>query len=60
MANKERISCDYQGCDKEFAFRVGPFNICPTHYWDEEKNTAIKALIQQWAVKQKGMQIHGS
>lgn len=37
MANRERIICDLDGCEKEYAYRVKGFNLCSLHALGERR-----------------------
>ena len=45
MANIEKITCDYQGCDRVFAYRIKGFNLCSKHCFDDGE---FVRLVQGW------------
>lgn len=46
MANKERIACDYEGCDKPFAYMLGPFRLCSKHLGEGDAKTWKDHLLE--------------
>lgn len=48
MANKELITCDYEGCDKPFAYMLGPFALCHTHLHEGEAKSWKERLLEQF------------
>lgn len=50
MANKELITCDYEGCDKAFAYRLGPFNLCYEHVRTEEERRMFKLELMEMII----------
>lgn len=46
MSNQERITCDYIGCDKPFAYMLGPFRLCIRHLEEGESRNWKDRMLE--------------
>lgn len=46
MANFERITCDYAGCQERYAYKRWGFNLCSKHLYAGEEQEPVDPIDQ--------------